>query len=251
MGLIETKGLIIKEMPYRDQDKILTIFTEKEGKVQCIARGVRRPKSSLLASTQVFAYSDLVYYPGKTFGNIQQAHLIESFYALRNDLNKMALGSYLLDLISNSFEVYQESPEILKLLLHCLFYLSENKAKNDLVIVAAFQMKLVSFLGYRPGLTACMGCRKETDLSYFDIEGSGLICGNCREADHYTYRIEPELTGFLKDLLAYPVKQLKNMEIADELVIKAMDILEHYISHCIGKASKAYSFYKDMKNLTL
>lgn len=93
MGLIETNGIIIKEMPYRDQDKILTVFTEKEGKVQCIARGVRRPKSPLLASTQVFAYSELVYYPGKTFGNIQQAHLIESFYALRNDLNKMALGS--------------------------------------------------------------------------------------------------------------------------------------------------------------
>jgi DNA repair protein RecO (recombination protein O) len=251
MGLIETKGLIIKEMPYRDQDKILTIFTEKEGKVQCIARGVRRPKSSLLASTQVFAYSDLVYYPGKTFGNIQQAHLIESFYALRNDLNKMALGSYLLDLIGNSFEIYQESPEVLKLLLHSLYYLSENKARNDLVVVAAFQMKLVAFLGYRPGLTVCMQCQSERDLCYFDIEASGFICGSCRQADHYTYRLNPELTGFLKDLLAYPVKQLKNMEIADELVIKAMDILEHYISHCIGKASKAYSFYKDMKNLTL
>ncbi|WKY43094.1 DNA repair protein RecO [Eubacteriaceae bacterium ES2] len=251
MGLIETKGIIIKEMPYRDQDKILTVFTEREGKIQCIARGVRRPKSPLLASTQVFAYSDLVYYPGKTFGNIQQAHLIESFYALRNDLNKVALGSYLLDLVNNSFEVYQESPEILKLLLHCLYYLSENKAKNDLVIVAAFQIKLVSFLGYRPGLSACMHCQNQQDLFYFDIEASGLACGNCRQPDHYTYRINPKLVNFLKDLLAYPVKQLKDLVPEEELVEKAMDILEHYIGNCIGKASKAYGFYKDMKNLTI
>lgn len=250
MGLIETRGIIIKEMVYREQDKILTVFTEKEGKVQCIARGVRRPKSPLLASTQVFAYSELVYYPGKTFANLQQAHLIESFYALRNDLTKMALGSYMLDLINNSFEIYQESPQILKLLLHSLYYLSENKAKNDLVIIAAFQMKLVSFLGYRPVLTACMACQKETDLLYFDIESSGLVCGNCRQANHYTYRLDQKLCDFLRDLLAYPIKDLKNREIDEVVVLKAMDILEHYLSKCVGKASKAYSFYKEMKNLT-
>ena len=41
MALIKTKGLVIKEQPYKEQDKILTIFTEDEGKIQCMARGVR------------------------------------------------------------------------------------------------------------------------------------------------------------------------------------------------------------------
>lgn len=180
MALIKTKGLVIKEQPYKEQDKILTIFTEDEGKIQCIARGVRRQKSGLLASTQIFAYSEFVYYPGKNFGIINQTNLIEAFYPLRTDLTKMALASYLLDLINNGFEFYQRSPEILKLLLHVLFYISGNKAKNDLILVGAFQMKLISYLGYCPGVSSCMVCKCEKELVVFSIENHGVLCRSCR-----------------------------------------------------------------------
>ncbi len=247
MALIKTKGLVIKEQPYKEQDKILTIFTEDEGKIQCIARGVRRQKSGLLASTQIFAYSEFVYYPGKNFGIINQSDLIEAFYPLRNDLTKMALSAYLLDLIYNAFEFYQKSPEILKLLLAVLFYISAGKAQNDLVLVAAFQMKLVSYLGYRPVLEACCSCQNDQDLCLFSIENNGVICSSCREQiAGYQYKLTPAMLTLLRDFLRQPVKQLKDREANPAEVMKLNDLLDHYLGYCLGKKSKAYAFYKSM-----
>lgn len=249
MALIKTKGLVIKEQPYKEQDKILTIFTEDEGKIQCIARGVRRQKSGLLASTQIFAYSEFVYYPGKNFGIINQAHLIEAFYPLRNDLTKMALASYLLDLMNNAYEFYQTSPEILKLLLHVLFYLAGGKAQNDHVLVGAFQMKLISYLGYCPGLIHCMACEAQEDLLVFSIENNGVLCGVCKpQASGYTYKITPGMLALLRDFLGQSIKALKDRDVPDSEAIKLNDLLDHYIGYCIGKSSKAYGFYKSMLN---
>ncbi|OXS25396.1 MAG: DNA repair protein RecO [Acetobacterium sp. MES1] len=249
MALIKTKGLVIREQPYKEQDKILTIFTEDEGKIQCIARGVRRQKSGHLASTQIFAYSEFVYYPGKNFGIINQSNLIEAFYPLRNDLTKMALASYLLDLMYNAYEFYQKSPEILKLLLHVLYYISGGKARNDLVLVGAFQMKLVSYLGYRPVLERCMVCQHDQDLTHFSIEQNGLVCRDCREqSPGYLYKLNPAMLELLRDFLKQPIKQLKDREIDPAEALKLSDLLDHYISCCIGKSSKAYAFYKTMLN---
>lgn len=249
MALIKTKGLVIKEQPYKEQDKILTIFTEDDGKIQCIARGVRRQKSGLLASTQIFAYSEFVYYPGKNFGIINQSNLIEAFYPLRNDLTKMALASYLLDLMYNAYEFFQKSPEILKLLLHVLFYISGGKAKNDLVLVGAFQMKLVSYLGYRPGLEKCMVCQSDNDLILFSIENNGVVCNGCKEqTGGYIYKISPTMLELLRDFLRQPIKQLKDREVNAAEAIKINDLLDHYLGYCIGKSSKAYAFYKNMLN---
>lgn len=248
MGLIKTKGLVIKEQAYREQDKILTIFSEDEGKIQCIARGVRRYKSSLLASTQVFAWGEFVYYPGKTFGNINQANLIESFYALRNDLTKLALGSYLLDLMNNAFEFYQKSPDILKLLRYILYYLSENKAKSDFLLIAVFQMKLIAYLGYCPGLIKCMNCGSQDGLNAFSIECSGMVCRNCYQSSGYAYRITSKMHQHLKDFLNYPIVHFKNLDADPSEMIRLNDILDHYIGESIGKSSKAYFFYKNMNN---
>ena len=168
---------------------------------------------------------------------------------MRNDLTKMALASYLLDLIYNGFEFFQKSPEILKLLLHVLFYMSGGKAKNDLVLVGAFQMKLVSYLGYRPGLERCMVCQNDQEISLFSIENNGIICSGCRSlTEGYLYKLNPAMLELLRDFLRQPIKQLKDREVNPAEAIKINDLLDHYIGYCLGKSSKAYAFYKTMLN---
>ncbi|MGL4606961.1 MAG: DNA repair protein RecO [Eubacteriaceae bacterium] len=247
MALIKTKGIVIKEQPYKEQDKILTLFTEEEGKIQCIARSVRRQKSTLLASTQIFSYGEYVYYPGKNFGSINQGSLIESFYALRNNMDKMLLGSYLLDLVNNAFDFYQKNPIILKLLLHVLFYISEGKALSDNIIVGGFQMKLVSVLGYRPILNGCSKCERKENLNYFSIENHGVVCKNCYSKEGYYYKIDDEMVEIMLAFLGSSMKELKDKEFSKDAVLKVNDILDHYIGICIGKKSKAYEFYKNLK----
>ena len=52
MSIVKMKGIIIAENNMGDFDKMLTMLTPGAGKISCVAKGARRPKSSLLAGTQ-------------------------------------------------------------------------------------------------------------------------------------------------------------------------------------------------------
>ena len=61
MSLLKTSGIVIKQVNYGEADRILTILTKDVGKIQVMARGVRRPRVPSLASTQLFCYSNFIF----------------------------------------------------------------------------------------------------------------------------------------------------------------------------------------------
>ena len=58
MKLVKTKGIVISEHNVGDFDKMLTILTPNLGKIECIAKGSRKPKSLLLAGSQFLCFSE-------------------------------------------------------------------------------------------------------------------------------------------------------------------------------------------------
>ena len=50
MIILNTQGIVLKAVRYKENDVILTLFTRKLGKVSAIAKGAKRNKSSLLSS---------------------------------------------------------------------------------------------------------------------------------------------------------------------------------------------------------
>ena len=53
------QGIVLREINYKEADKILTVLTREEGKLTLKARGCRRKNSRLLASSQLLVYSEL------------------------------------------------------------------------------------------------------------------------------------------------------------------------------------------------
>ncbi|SEA56500.1 DNA replication and repair protein RecO [Eubacterium aggregans] len=246
MAQVKTRALVIREQPFQEQDKILTLFTEKEGKQKAIAKGVRRSKSQLVAATQLFSFSEFVYYPGKNFAAINQATLVEAFYPLRQDLLKMSLASYILELLDAFYDFYQGNPAVLKVANHILYYLSQGQAVSDTALVAAFQLKIAEAQGIRPILSACAHCKKTEELIYFSIDGGGAICRDCSGDEGYTYRLLSEQLSVMETLLIKPIKVIRDMDLPDETIRRIMDIMDHYISFNLDKKLSAYQFYKDV-----
>ena len=54
-----TRGLILREVRYKEADRILTVLTEDMGKMTVKARGALRKNSKTAASTQLLAFSEL------------------------------------------------------------------------------------------------------------------------------------------------------------------------------------------------
>ena len=80
-----TRGLILREVRYKEADRILTVLTEDMGKMTVKARGALRKNSKTAASTQFLAFSELTLLDRNGFWSVSEGSTIEEFKGLRGD----------------------------------------------------------------------------------------------------------------------------------------------------------------------
>lgn len=175
--LITMKGLVLHEAAYGETDKIIDLLTE-EGIRTVRVRGARKPQSKYAAVTQLFAYGEFCLREAKGKWYLDSASLLNLFYPLRTDLNALALGAYFADLLRRTATA-QYQPEILRLFLICLHYLSE-KLRPIAQIKAAFELRLLADTGMMPNLICCPICMQYMPAHpILRIEQSDLVCADC------------------------------------------------------------------------
>ena len=183
MKLLKVKGVVIKEVPYKDNDKIITLMTDKLGKISCMAKGAKKTTSALLASCQLLVFSEFVLYKGTSFYHINSAETIDTFYSLRTDYDKLE-KAYEVTKVLNSLVVESEDTEaILSLYLNSLYVISKNLLKFDYVM-SIFKLKMLVLLGYSPNIVACSNCSKrmlsdENIGYYYSFNTNSILCGDC------------------------------------------------------------------------
>ncbi|NLZ89977.1 MAG: DNA repair protein RecO, partial [Clostridiales bacterium] len=65
MAYQTTQAIVLRRVDYRDNDRILTLLTPERGRLDVLARGCRRPKSPLLAASELFSMGEYVLYKGR------------------------------------------------------------------------------------------------------------------------------------------------------------------------------------------
>ncbi len=177
---LTTRGLVLREAKYKESDKILTILTETDGKISAKARGVQRTRSKIAAASQLLSFSDFTFFGSRGKWTINEAESLEQFRALRGDIELLALGSYIAELLEAVANENVPEPEILQLGLNALYALS-NRICPPAQVKAAFELRLMSLAGYRPQLDECAGCgRREPESGRLFPEHGELFCPECR-----------------------------------------------------------------------
>ena len=147
--------------------------------------------------------------------------LKDSFYSLREDIDKMCAASAMVEII-NYAGTQQPQPELFELLRGCLFTLCSGTPPKALL--ALFIARLLKISGYLPGIEYCISCGSKAE--YF-IPGEGGICRKCAQktdvykrqvlgCTHYVFIKEDIKEAFGEDVLIFDgnhgtVKRLKSV----------------------------------------
>lgn len=244
---VHCEGLVLKVTKFKDSDKILTIFSKSNGKIQAMAKGARKPKSSLMGSTQLFCHSDFMLYRGKSFYHLNQSEVINSFYNLREDIFKLAYATYIMEIVESGITEEEENEKIFLLVLKALDILSSGKV-DYLKLTLAFKIKFISFLGYKPHLKSCVSCNGTLDgpLRFSRAHG-GILCTKCLREDRYGDNISIEALKGLISLLYTPLHSLNEIELSSNTINIIDNILLKYILESLGKKSfKSLNFLKSI-----
>lgn len=182
MGLLKTTGIVTKTTKYSENSLIVTIITKDLGRISAIAQNARTSKSRLAAGLQLFAYSEIVVYEGRTktgLFKINEMNVIESFGNIRISLESLAYASYFAE-VTNVVTVEGETDEnALSLLLNCLFALDKSLCPPE-KIKAVFQWRSAAISGYEPRIDACSKCGREDGEVFFDIFEGECFCPECK-----------------------------------------------------------------------
>ena len=244
MKNIKTTGIVIAENSLGDSDKILTILTPNIGKITCTAKGAKRPKSTLLAGSQLLCFGEYMLRKSNEMYSIQSCETIEVFYDIRTDLDKLNYASTIVKIITDVTTENQNNYHILKLFLNTLYIISESDKNLDF-IMSVFRIRLLKILGYAPNVEKCSGCGKRDEpLTEFSISGDGFKCANCSKLDKSCIKLsEGSRYAIIYSLKADP-KKLFSFNIS-EPALKEFELISRlYFNEKLEKEYKIVNLLK-------
>ena len=143
-----TKALVLRQVDYKESDKILTLFTQEQGKLTASARGCRKKGSALAAPCQLLAWSEMVLYDYQGRWTVKEAAVEREFLGLRRDVERLALACYFAEAAEALAVEDVPAPELLSLVLNSLYALDQMPQKPLALVKAAFELRLMCCLLY-------------------------------------------------------------------------------------------------------
>lgn len=259
-------GLVLRELPSGENDKLLLILTAKEGKLWVTAKGGRSIKSKKSAICRPFTYGELEIYEkhGKLW--LTGGSPNNSFFAYGVDVNGYALASYLTEICEEITGEGEEAELVLRATLNA-FYAIEKKLFPLEQIKAAYEFFAATVSGFTPDLSLCSECsasEKENEECFLDVMNGAILCSECAKArkatvsdtltDIYeTKSILMPLDSSALHALRYCAEaapnRLFNFSITDEKSMKLFcKATEAYLLNHLERGFKTLNFYNSIKD---
>lgn len=243
---LNTKGLVVRVTHYNDTDAILSILTPSHGKLAVKARGLRRKNSPLTAPCQLLAYAEFVLFEYRGMYTINEAHSVELFSSLRKDLQKLSLGSYFAQAAETMSQEDLPNPELLSLVLNCLYGLSKLDVP-EVQVKAVFELRSACLSGYAPDLYGCYRCGCENP-DRFDISEGHLECAACRNPESTGLRmpVTPGILDAMRYICVCDSKKLFSFCASPDTLEALSYVTESYLSTQLERGFSALDFYKSL-----
>ncbi len=186
----KVNGIVLRARNFGESDRILAILDRDLGKLEGVAKGARRARSTLRGPCQPFSHNLFFLWHGKSLDGISQVEVVHSFAGLRDNLLKLAAASYMTELVDNVSSEHDPNPELFDLLLETFRWLEEAESDASAVthILRSFDLRFLGLAGFAPALDACASCGSPASAwagpsaVAFSAAAGGIICPACRAA---------------------------------------------------------------------
>jgi DNA repair protein RecO (recombination protein O) len=231
--LYREDAIVLRTWKLGEADRIVNLLTRAHGKVRGVAKGVRKTTSRFGARLEPTSHVAVQLYQGRELDIVTQAEALDTFRSLRNDLDRFARASTMLEAVDQVAQERQAVPRVHELLLGALRTLDATDAP---LVVPAFLLKLLALEGLRPLVDRCVVCGDDSDLVAFDpVEGGALCRGHRRGTP-----VSPEAFRLLVLVLGGQLGTALNEPASPathEVARLATDAMEHHLERRLRSAS--------------
>ena len=145
-----TNVINLKSYSISEADKIILMYSKEKGLIKGVAKGIKKTSSKLGGRMDLLVANKMMLNKGRNLDTICQAEALNTFFNLRNDINKLFYAMYCCEIVTNfGSENDPNSEEIYNLFYTFLEQIALAKTKEQVMLcVLRFQLKIMNITGY-------------------------------------------------------------------------------------------------------
>jgi DNA repair protein RecO (recombination protein O) len=178
-----TIGFVFKKEDRFEADRAFAVFTYDFGRLEIVARAIRKITSKLKAGIEIFSLSEIEFIQGKTHKTLTDAITIENFNNVTQDLNRLEISYRISEVLDNFIKGQEKDEDIWNLIIETFEKINSCSllSVHCSLFYYYFLWNFLSVLGYQPELFKCALCQNKLNPYelYFSHKEGGIICKTC------------------------------------------------------------------------
>lgn len=177
--LYKTEAIVLRQRRLGEADRYLTLLTPAFGKMDAKAKGVRKTTSRMAGHLQPLTRCMLQMAQGHTSDVVAGCETLESFQALRDDLDRLSRALYAAELVERMTAERVQCFATYRLLAETLRRL--ERADDADLVLRYLEMRLLDQSGFRPEVERCSSCGAALppEQGFFAAQSGGAVCREC------------------------------------------------------------------------
>lgn len=239
MALFKADAIVIRSREYGEADRLITLFSRDKGKLEAVAKGVRKPKSKQRGGTQLFTYADFLLYKGKSLDTVSQVHPLESFLHIWDNFDRTIAASGMAEVLDVATPREQTEPGLFTLTLSFFFLL---KHVDPYIAQAAYTLRLLDNQGYLPELNYCRECGRDIggQQGFLSAAAGGLFCQKCRNNDEKTKALNAGSLALIRRLHEAEIDRLNRLRWNRKMRAEILNSLCFYCEEIFERKLQAW-----------
>lgn len=237
------EAIPLKRMDYGEADRIITLLSDRRGKIRLLARGVRKSRSRMAGHLEPFTLTHVLVARGRDLDLATQAATIEPHREVREDLEKSSLASHLCELVDAFLEDRDEHEDVFYLLKSALGVLGRDEAPPDM-IARHFEIRVLGAVGFRPQLDACLKCQAAIapGRNSHSVALGGVCCPRCAETEPSASPIATDTLKLLRFLQRTGDVRRLNIRVPPVALREAEFVLRGHLEFALERRLRAADF---------
>ena len=225
----KTDGICLRSVEYGENDRIITLLTDKLGKISVRARGVSSPKSRLRHAAIPFSFGEYILSENGDFYSLKSFDYNDAFTSVADDLVRYFSGTAALEIADKLTEEMVPVNEELARLLR--FLMSVCYDKGGLPEFLRYFLDMLTIAGYAVSM-GTMQSGDDPKYYVFDLDGGGFASSSL----HNPYAVK--MTSSSTRLLALFLVGV-NVEGESDSFVEIFSVLSQYVKVKTGKNLRA------------
>lgn len=216
----------------------MTLFTLEHGKLEAVAKGVRRPRSHLAGRLEFANECDFLMHRGRSLDVIVSAEIRSASWSRLVEPQRFAVASAAAEMVDAFSEPDLALPDVYALLVGVIAAVAASDAPERLL--PRFSLRLLEMLGLAPPLTTCVRCGAALSGGevWLDAEAGGVIDAVCRQGWQSLPELQPE---DLENLRALARPKSEGTAATARATPQAAAAIEELVAHHLGRRPKAFA----------